>query len=93
VVGAQSVTKLVRGIGEFFAITLDTLVQMFRHPWAWREFVLQTWRVARVALMPTILLSGPSPCSPSTSCSSRLPLPTFPAPERRWARSPRRGRS
>ena len=40
-------------------MSLDTFVQMFRPPWAWREFVLQTWFVARVALLPTILLSIP----------------------------------
>lgn len=59
VVSAQSVAKPVRSIGEFFAMALDTFVQMFRPPWAWREFILQTWFVARVALMPTILLSIP----------------------------------
>jgi phospholipid/cholesterol/gamma-HCH transport system permease protein len=32
---------------------------MFRPPWAWREFIVQTWFVARVALLPTILLSIP----------------------------------
>ncbi|MCV7370946.1 MlaE family ABC transporter permease [Mycolicibacterium duvalii] len=40
-------------------MSLDTFVQMFKPPWAWREFILQTWFVARVALMPTILLSIP----------------------------------
>ncbi|MDT5110244.1 MAG: phospholipid/cholesterol/gamma-HCH transport system permease protein [Mycobacterium sp.] len=40
-------------------MSLDTFVQMFRPPWAWREFILQTWFVARVALLPTILLSIP----------------------------------
>jgi phospholipid/cholesterol/gamma-HCH transport system permease protein len=59
VVSLQSVGKPVRGVGEFFAMSLDTFVQMFRPPWAWREFILQTWFVARVALMPTILLSIP----------------------------------
>ncbi|MDT5213678.1 MAG: phospholipid/cholesterol/gamma-HCH transport system permease protein [Mycobacterium sp.] len=58
-VSTQSVAKPVRGIGEFFAMSLDTFVQMFRPPWAWREFILQTWFVARVALLPTILLSIP----------------------------------
>lgn len=58
-VSAPSVAKPVRSIGEFFAMALDTFVQMFRPPWAWREFILQTWFVARVALMPTILLSIP----------------------------------
>jgi phospholipid/cholesterol/gamma-HCH transport system permease protein len=59
VVSLQSVGKPVRGVGEFFAMSLDTFVQMFRPPWAWREFILQTWFVARVALVPTILLSIP----------------------------------
>ncbi|PEG41375.1 ABC transporter permease [Mycolicibacterium duvalii] len=58
-VSLQSVGKPVRGVGEFFAMSLDTFVQMFKPPWAWREFILQTWFVARVALMPTILLSIP----------------------------------
>lgn len=58
-VSVQSAAKPVRGIGEFFAMALDTFVQIFRPPWAWREFILQTWFVARVALMPTVLLSIP----------------------------------
>jgi phospholipid/cholesterol/gamma-HCH transport system permease protein len=59
VVSLQTVGKPLRGVGEFFAMSLDTFVQMFRPPWAWREFILQTWFVARVALVPTILLSIP----------------------------------
>jgi phospholipid/cholesterol/gamma-HCH transport system permease protein len=59
VVSLQSASKPLRGVGEFFAMSLDTFVQMFRPPWAWREFVIQTWFVARVALLPTILLSIP----------------------------------
>ncbi|OBF10933.1 ABC transporter permease [Mycobacterium sp. ACS4331] len=38
---------------------LDTVVQMFRPPWAWREFLLQCWFVARVSMMPTVLLAIP----------------------------------
>jgi phospholipid/cholesterol/gamma-HCH transport system permease protein len=59
VVSTDSAAKPVRALGEFFAMSLDTFVQMFRPPWAWREFILQTWFVARVALLPTILLSIP----------------------------------
>ena len=40
-------------------MTLDTFVQMFRPPWAWREFLLQSWFVARVSLAPTIMLAIP----------------------------------
>jgi phospholipid/cholesterol/gamma-HCH transport system permease protein len=56
---SDSVDKLARPLGAFFAMCLDTFVQMFRPPWAWREFILQCWFVARVSLVPTILLSIP----------------------------------
>jgi len=48
-----------RGLGEFFAMALDVAVLMFRSPWAWREFILQSWFVARVSLFPTFMLSLP----------------------------------
>ncbi|BBZ36785.1 ABC transporter permease [Mycolicibacterium confluentis] len=46
-------------LGEFFGMCLDTIVQMFRPPFAWREFLLQCWFVARVSMMPTVLLAIP----------------------------------
>ncbi len=49
----------VRAIGEFFAMCLDTFVQLFRPPWAWREFVHQMWFVARVSIVPTIMMAIP----------------------------------
>jgi phospholipid/cholesterol/gamma-HCH transport system permease protein len=55
----RDLTKPARALGEFFAMSLDTLVQMFRPPWAWREFLFQMWFVARVSLVPTILLTIP----------------------------------
>jgi phospholipid/cholesterol/gamma-HCH transport system permease protein len=51
--------KPVRAVGEFFAMSLDTLVQIVRPPFAWREFLLQTWFVARVSLVPTVSLAIP----------------------------------
>jgi phospholipid/cholesterol/gamma-HCH transport system permease protein len=48
-----------RALGEFFAMCLDTFAQMFWPPWAWREFVLQTWFVARVSIVPTLMLTIP----------------------------------
>lgn len=59
VVSSDSVVKPIRDIGDFFAMSLDTVVQMFRPPWAWREFLLQSWFVARVSLVPTIMLAIP----------------------------------
>lgn len=52
-------SKPLRGIGGFFAMSLDTAVATFTPPFAWREFVLQTWFVARVSLLPTLMLSIP----------------------------------
>ena len=58
-VSSDTVTKPVRAIGGFYAMTLDTFMLMFKPPFAWREFLLQTWFVARVSIMPTLLLAIP----------------------------------
>ena len=52
-------TKPLGALGGFFAMAIDTLIAMFRPPFAWREYVLQSWFVARVSLVPTIMLSIP----------------------------------
>jgi phospholipid/cholesterol/gamma-HCH transport system permease protein len=51
--------KPVRVLGGFFAMSLDTFVQLVRAPFAWREFLTQTWFVARVSLAPTLVMSIP----------------------------------
>jgi phospholipid/cholesterol/gamma-HCH transport system permease protein len=51
--------KPLRGIGEFSAFALDTFVTMFTSRFAWREFLEQTWFVARVAMFPALMLSMP----------------------------------
>ncbi|QIV79989.1 MlaE family ABC transporter permease [Mycolicibacterium frederiksbergense] len=48
-----------RRIGGFVGMALDTFVAIFKPPFAWREFLDQTWFVARVSLLPTLLLSIP----------------------------------
>jgi hypothetical protein len=40
-------------------MTLDTFVCISRPPFAWREFLTQNWFVARVSLLPTIMLAVP----------------------------------
>jgi phospholipid/cholesterol/gamma-HCH transport system permease protein len=52
-------TKPLRPLGAFFAMTLDTLVAMVKPPFAWREYVLQTWFVARVSVLPALMLTMP----------------------------------
>jgi phospholipid/cholesterol/gamma-HCH transport system permease protein len=51
--------KPVRAVGGFFAMSLDTLVLMFKPPFAWREYLLQSWFVARVSIFPTLMLTIP----------------------------------
>jgi phospholipid/cholesterol/gamma-HCH transport system permease protein len=49
----------VRAVGAFVGMSLDTLVLMFKPPFAWREFFLQSWFVARVSILPTLMLAIP----------------------------------
>lgn len=53
------VSRPARAIGGFFAMALDTMVAIPRRPFAWREFLLQSWFVARVSLLPTLMLAVP----------------------------------
>ena len=55
----DSLSKPVRAVGDFSVVCLETAVMLFRHPFAWREFLLQSWFVARVSIVPTIMLSVP----------------------------------
>ena len=48
-----------RALGGFFAMALDTLVAIPRRPFALRELILQSWFVARVSLVPTLMLAVP----------------------------------
>lgn len=52
-------TKPLRALGGFYAMALDTLVLIPRKPFAWREFLRQAWFVARVSMLPTLMLAVP----------------------------------
>jgi phospholipid/cholesterol/gamma-HCH transport system permease protein len=56
---ATGLSKPLRGLGDFFAIAWQTLTLIPRRPFAWREFLLQSWFVARVSLLPTMMLAIP----------------------------------
>lgn len=58
-IATDDLLRPFRGIGAFFAMCVDTFVQMFKPPFAWREFLTQSWFVARVSLLPTLMLSIP----------------------------------
>lgn len=49
----------VRALGSFFVMSVEVLTAIPRRPFAWREFWLQSWFVARVSLMPTLMLAIP----------------------------------
>lgn len=55
----QVLTKPLNGIGGFFAMALDTFAMVFRRPFAWHEYVIQTWFVARVSVLPALALTVP----------------------------------
>lgn len=56
---ADFATKPVKAFGGFIAMSLDTLVGIFKPPFAWREYLLQTWFVARVSVLPALMLTLP----------------------------------
>ena len=53
------VAKPMRAVGEFFVLTAETFAAILRPPFAWRELIDQIWFVARVSIVPTIMLSIP----------------------------------
>ncbi|SOX56206.1 ABC transporter permease, partial [Mycobacterium ahvazicum] len=48
-----------RAVGGFFEMMIDTARASFRRPFQGREFLDQTWMIARVSLVPTLLVSIP----------------------------------
>ncbi|MBW8711306.1 MAG: ABC transporter permease, partial [Mycobacterium sp.] len=48
-----------RAVGGFVEMSLDTFVKTFRRPFQFREFLDQTWMIARVSILPTLLISIP----------------------------------
>lgn len=49
----------LRGVGEFFALTLDTFVSFPSIVRQGREFVEQSWFIARVSMLATVLVAIP----------------------------------
>jgi phospholipid/cholesterol/gamma-HCH transport system permease protein len=59
VFSTASLSAPLRTVGGFFAMALDVMVLIFRPPFAWRELIVQSWFVARVSIVPTLMLSIP----------------------------------
>jgi phospholipid/cholesterol/gamma-HCH transport system permease protein len=56
---AHALATPLREVGSFFAMTLDTAVALVTTRFAYREFVHQCWFVARVSIVPGLLLTVP----------------------------------
>lgn len=54
-----AVAKPMGSVGDFMAMAVDTMIAVPRRPFAWRELISQCWFVARVSIMPTLMLSIP----------------------------------
>ncbi|MGH3595693.1 MAG: MlaE family ABC transporter permease [Mycobacterium sp.] len=48
-----------RAVGGFVEMSLETFRATFRRPFQLREFLDQTWMIARVSLIPTLLVAIP----------------------------------
>jgi phospholipid/cholesterol/gamma-HCH transport system permease protein len=57
-IGAKLLNAKVLGeVGAFYAMSMDIALDLFRTRFAWREFILQSWFVARVSMAPAIMVS------------------------------------
>ena len=47
------------GIGDFVALGVESARELFHRPFQWRETVEQSWAIARVSMVPTLLVAIP----------------------------------
>lgn len=55
----SDVAKPLQAVGALVAMAADAVKFCFRRPFQWRELLDQSWFVARVSLMPTLLVAIP----------------------------------
>ncbi len=55
----RDVSGAMQAVGGLFAMSADAVKFLFRRPFQTREFLEQSWFVARVALVPTVLVAIP----------------------------------
>jgi phospholipid/cholesterol/gamma-HCH transport system permease protein len=53
----RGLTGPMQAVGGLFAMSADAVRFVFRRPFQWREFLEQSWFVARVSMAPTVLVS------------------------------------
>jgi len=52
-------SKPALAVGDFVVMSGETFAAAFRRPFAWRELIEQVWFVAKVSIVPTLVLSIP----------------------------------
>ncbi len=52
-------SKPARAVGDFVVMAGETFSAAFRRPFALRELIDQIWFIARVSIVPTLVLSVP----------------------------------
>jgi phospholipid/cholesterol/gamma-HCH transport system permease protein len=55
----KSLSGPMQAVGGLFSMAADAFVFIFRRPFQWREFLEQAWFVARVSMLPTLLVAIP----------------------------------
>ena len=53
----DQVRPALDGVGGFVRMCVLTGKALFRPPFQWREFILQSWFLMRVAFLPTLAVS------------------------------------
>lgn len=69
----------LRAVGGLFVMSADAVRFLFRRPFQLREFIDQSWFIARVAIVPTLLVAIPFTVLVSftlTSCCASWARPT-----------------
>jgi phospholipid/cholesterol/gamma-HCH transport system permease protein len=56
---SRGISEPMRAVGGLFAMTLEAVRFAFVRPFYWREFLQQCWFVAKVSLVPTVLVAIP----------------------------------
>ncbi len=55
----RDMSRPMQGVGGLFLMSFDALRNIFRRPFQMREFLDQSWFVARVSMAPTLLVAIP----------------------------------
>ncbi|GAA4476439.1 hypothetical protein GCM10023094_16330 [Rhodococcus olei] len=72
---AVAVRDPLRGLGQFYRMAADVAVGVVRTRFQIQEFLEQSWMIARVSIVPTVLVAVPFTVGTSTDRRSSTPPP------------------